>query len=82
MNESFVTIVKKDVGSNYTYEYSVQLVGVGSKGKRGVELSNLTDLNSDKKYDFVTKTINDMTCQSISSEVLDNVCNDCCTEYR
>lgn len=80
-DHSFVTITYKQQGTNYLYEYNVKLIGTGPKGNRGVRLSNLTELNSDKKYDYVIKNVTDMTCQSMSSKVLGNTSGSC-TEYR
>ena len=81
MDNSFVTITYKQQGANYTYDYNVKLVGEGPKGKRGIILSDLTELNSDKKYEYVQKNVSDMTCQSISSKVFGNTSGSC-TEYR
>lgn len=78
-DNSFVTITYKQQGANYIYDYHVKLVGSGTK--RGVTLSNLTELNSSKKYDYVQKNVSDMTCSSISSKVFGNT-NGSCTEYR
>ena len=80
MENSFVTIVRRNSDSNYTYEYSVQLVNEES---RGVTLSNLTQLNSENKYDYVKKNISNMTCSSISEKIFGNRNGDCSdTEYR
>ena len=79
-DNSFVTITYKQEGTNYSYDYHVKLVGEGTK--RGVMLSNLTELNSDKKYDYVVKGITDMTCSSISTKVLGNACDNCCIRYE
>lgn len=80
-DHSFVTITYKQQGANYTYDYNVKLIGTSSKGNRGVRLSNLAELNSDEKYDYVVKNVTDMTCSSISSKVFNNTSGSC-TEYR
>lgn len=83
LSKSFVTITRKQVSSNYTYEYKVQLVGIGSNNlKRGVSYASLDQLNSDKKYDYVLKDttsavkIKDITCQSLGYTSAN------CPEYR
>lgn len=75
---SFVTITYRKSGANYVYDYHVKLVG---EGKRGVILSNLTELNSTNKYNYVQKNVSNMICSSISSKVLNNTSGSC-TEYR